>query len=378
MIELDNIETFIFFVILMLFLMLYVQTHDFRKTGNNILNIKDISVILIYSVLIGFRWTGNDLVLYADGIKQIFIHGLSAETEGTRELFYQAVIWCMMKIQCSISWYFFVIAFGHISLLLLLIRRYFRKEACYVIFFYFTSLQFVISLNGMRQMFAILFLLNIVCFIQQKRPFKYVIGVLVATCLHSSAVIFMPLYFVINRIFLKDNRYALLILYSLIFVSSNFIFKGIFSNLSNYVDYLSAFSDKASYLSGETSALFIDFDKSNSLGLSTIFNYLTTFYIVFYHEKFLNGKLINRVFFNLAYIGCCLTCISGNSIFLMRVTMYFSICIIFPLAVITMNLIRERKLVLPIFIGVFYFAWFFNCVYKETAGCSPYKMFFMF
>lgn len=364
----------------MSFLMLYVKTYSKINNINKyiIINRKDIAIAVIYAIIIGFRWTNNDLILYSEGVKEILRYGLSHETEGTHELFYQVILWFMLKVQCSVSWYFFIIAFAQIIFLLAFIKREFRKISHWIVFFFFTSLVFVESLNGMRQILATFFYMNVLYFVKEKKILYYIIGIVCATALHSSAIILLPFYFFINKRFLKDNRILLVALYLAIYVSSQFLFTLVFNTLAGYIDTISTFSDKSNYLSTEYSSMFLEYDKSNSIGLNGFFNIISTMYIIYYMPNYVKKNEMNRITFNLAYIGCCLTCITSNSLFLMRINYYFSAFSMIVLALVSHHLILEKKYINVVFLFMLYFAWFLNCVYKGAAGCAPYTLFFMF
>lgn len=420
MVELSILSTLVFFLIFMFCLMLYAGSSNFQHGKH--LNLIDYSVCIIYAVLVGFRKAGLDQELYYDNIVALIGNGAGGIYEVTFEPFHLLIIYIIQFLNCSVSWYFFIIAYGQFYLLLRFLKRWYRKEAPFIIFFFFTTLVFIESLNAMRQILATLFVLNFFELIEKRKMLQYCIGVGFASLIHSSAVLFLPLYFVIYKPLFANNRMALISFYSSIFVLAEFIFASFFQYMSQIVDMLMLMSEKAKYLSDETEGLFIGDDAESSFGFAAVFRFVVTCFFIINANKYLLHNRMTQTLFNFAFIGCCLACISGTSIFFIRLNYYFIDYLFIPLGIMSYNIIHhldvnsiirrnnkkeylklrnEHKMIPQVIVDnlrkrklkdKYYYArllalmpvvllhllWMANSVMKSAAACSPYTLFYMF
>lgn len=129
--------------------------------------------------------------------------------------------------------------------------------------FYFTSL------NNVRQSLAIIILIEGFNYIVDKKLFKYLICVFLAFLFHKSALIMIPMYFVINSEFIKKHYLTLLII-SII----------ILPILSKIFIYLISFTKYAYYFNS-------DFNNGESNLLNIIINALWLFisFLLLNNEK---------------------------------------------------------------------------------------------
>lgn len=79
------------------------------------------------------------------------------------------------------------------------------------IFLFFGTTMYFVSFNGIRQIMASAVLIYSVKFIQKENIFKFFLFIIIATLFHSSAILFLPVYFV-AKIKINLKRTIMLIL----------------------------------------------------------------------------------------------------------------------------------------------------------------------
>ncbi len=127
------------------------------------------------------------------------------------------------------------------------------------IFLYVATSYFTFSFNGMRQYMAagILLLGSKYLFSQEKKAWlKYAVFILIATMIHSSAIIMLPLYFVVRRKSWSVTTFAIMFL-SMV---GTLLFDAILPQFLNVVDQsdFSIYNDSGWFTSGvETGSSFV-------------------------------------------------------------------------------------------------------------------------
>ena len=129
--------------------------------------------------------------------------------------------------------------------------------------FYFTSL------NNVRQSIAIIILIQGFNYIVDKKPIKYLICVVLAFIFHKSALIMIPIYFIINSKFI-NKHYLKLIILSIILLPI----------ISKLFIYLIGFTKYAYYFNSE-----FNNGESNLLNIVINFLWLIISFFLLYNEK---------------------------------------------------------------------------------------------
>lgn len=332
---------------------------------------------LFYMIMVGFRYTLNDYVGYAEKIEEIVI---GSDSKKQMEYLYFLFIKLSQYFECAKNAFFCLNAILLILPLFIFMKKYLsRQEAVWVIYFYFVSLFFIDSLNVIRQLAVFILFLNCYSFIRDKCLFKYVVAVVLLCGLHSSAIIYLPLYFVINRTHELSRRQQCIIYLSCFFFSAYF-FSYMLEGLSLLFPSLGAFSDNLlllHYLNSEDSSMFIE--KSEELGIARYLHLFTALIIIYFSDFLIlkKGELF-RIIYRMCFWGLCINCISGGSLFLGRLNYYFYYNIIVILGILVsflLNSVRPMKQMLAIVLVTLYLGYFFNAVLKGAAGCTPYYLF---
>lgn len=109
------------------------------------------------------------------------------------------------------------------------------------IYLYITSGMYLVTMNGMRQYLAAAIIFYAIRYIENKRFSKYLLCVLLASTIHFSALIMIPIYFVVNRkawSLLTVLLFIFMILITVAFDQFNSVLFGVIEN-SKYGHYSS-------------------------------------------------------------------------------------------------------------------------------------------
>lgn len=136
-----------------------------------------------------------------------------------------AVIKLISFISSSSVWYFSFLALLQILGLDLFIQQFRKKSIkCLLVFFFFTTLMFSETFIAMRQMSAFLLYLPLIKFIINKDLKKYVIGCVLLATIHKSILIMLPVYFLVDKNYLKNIKLQI-ILYLFVIILASFLEK---------------------------------------------------------------------------------------------------------------------------------------------------------
>lgn len=94
------------------------------------------------------------------------------------------------------DWFIFVALIQCVSIAFFLYK--YSINFTYSVYFFFTTSTFLWMVNGMRQFLAVAFILFFVDWIKERRTIPFIIVIIVAYFIHSSALFWIPVYFIIN------------------------------------------------------------------------------------------------------------------------------------------------------------------------------------
>ena len=295
-----------------------------------------ILLILIYTLVVGLRYdVGVDYLLY----KETYLNSMSPNAD----------------FIARNGWSYFEPGFS-------------------AIVYAFT---FFDSLNGMRQMTAFFMFLCTLRFVEQRRFFPFFLSIVCISLFHRSILIMLPFYFVLHlRMFSNKKISAVLILLSFAlsgpinYLLWNVLFPRL-GELLSALDDISYFEQRDDLtLPKDTSSLGLA--KFIMLGLDLLIvaniNRMKAFY------KSLNLD----VFYNLHVIGSVLYFISGSSLALIRVNMYFVNVkfIMLSFLMYMLSSCQGRKYswdkCLKLFLVVISLMWFFNAIFRGAKN-APFQ-----
>lgn len=225
------------------------------------------------------------------------------------------------------------------------------------IFIFFTFSPFYLgSLNTIRQALAIYVFLYSVKYIKSRKFVRYFLHIVaIAFFAHKSAVILIPLYFVLNHRW--NNFFKLsLIIFSIL--------------ITKILDLIIDATPYAIYLLGESGTNF----------LSPVF--LVDFIVCFSIAFFLRKSFVYKEYYNIAFLSLCVlimgVLMNGNPVFVLiaRINEYFlaSIIVLVPEII---KRFKSKQIIYSVCILGFSLIYILSiCINGEANQNTPYKMYF--
>jgi len=187
------------------------------------------------------------------------------------------------------DYHFFV--FVHTLVNLLLLLNFLRKRTLniplgLVLFMVFEGL--ILSINLMRNSTAILIFCNALTYIEQRRPLPYFALCLLAMTFHLTAVIYLPMYFILR---IRINKY----IYLAVFLIFNAIF---ILDIPIVMRLLSSLGLVNEMTTGKVEAYTELFDESTKLSIGYLERLFTGIIVFCYFDKLRELRKENVIFIN--------------------------------------------------------------------------------
>ncbi|MDY0193881.1 MAG: EpsG family protein [Aliarcobacter butzleri] len=204
---------------------------------------------------------------------------------------------------------FFIYAFLTITFTSKFIE-YFSQNKVLSLYIYFTFAVFYFaSFNGVRQALAVAIFVYSIKFIIEKNLLKYILFIVIATFIHKTAILMLPLYFILNK---KLN-----------------IMKFFFIALGYYV--ILQFFEQLILFIGISQAYLNNFDSIEGNGINPFVYLLCLMFIFLYKVDFQYKVLgLNLIFFAIL-LGITPLLTTIPSTYIVRMTSYFTFGILFIL-----------------------------------------------
>lgn len=237
-------------------------------------------------------------------------------------------------------------------------------------------------MNGIRQCVAICAFVFLIKFIVERKLFKYIIGVLLLTLIHRSAVLLLPFYFLsYNKIILNKKILNVGILLCCVVIG---IVPSWLHLMTNFSDLLGAigYADYADQMGLMVSENL----RETAWGPSRTSSFLVGVAIIWFYPnmaEFYKGSRYLPIYFFLFFIGMCLynAFINTSHIFL-RPIEYFTIFKLPMIAYLLFYLKKTGNNIMFLIISALTFSQIFIEVYKavarpvEASRYYLYKFFF--
>ncbi|MGU9099117.1 EpsG family protein [Clostridium perfringens] len=340
----------IFYISLIISYLILLIDRLNKKHNDKISIVSIIVVIILLSIVSGSRTAFVDTEAYVNLYKNIDNINIFNDN-------YEFGFMILLKILHYFSknpqFMLFITAFITNFLFLITLRRY--SKGCYgelIIYMYITGGTFISTMNGMRQYLAAAILFYFTYLIERKCTYKYILICLIASTIHVSALIMIPIYFLVNtKAFSKKTI-------CIIFISSIFI---IF------------FNPIINYLYGVIGGKFGQYSDFNEGGANLIRVFVSAVPLIFafiYRKLFDSNKFNVDLFINMSLFDVLIMIISLYNWIFARFTIYMALYNLILLPYIMKSLIykRERKLIYYLFL-VFYFIFFY---YESIASNIKY------
>lgn len=275
---------------------------DSKKYNNLFIAIALISLILVS----GFRYkVGTDYFQYAEIYTVFAPDAIISESE---EPGFMWLCKFLNGFSKDPQLMFLVSAIITNILIVLTLKKYSTKFELSM-FLYITTFTYYSTMNGVRQWIAGSITFIAFRYLEERKFAKYLIMILLASTIHLSAIIMVPIYFIVNReTFSKKNLIMILIFILAAFFYDKFsvIFFGAISD-SKYAHYVSA--------------------DGNGVNPIRVAVYMVPLILTLINYKNINPNNERKIdiILNLCIISILIWLISINNMFFARLTFYFDL-----------------------------------------------------
>lgn len=324
-------------------------------------------VILLISIIIGYRYgVGSDYFSY----EQIYLSQDNSgfvERYGIEYIFYAIYALCY---KLGLSYNFSLCILNYIPIWLL--YKTFRndKSFAWIIVMLFLSGQFFLHLNIVRQSIALFVLLYSTRYIINRSFKQFVLFVFIAMGFHTSAILFLPMYYIPRLSFILTTRKLQYSIFFTALLFSSFILThliGLMIELMQYTPY------------GQYGALITDFEITKGSGAGVIVKVIADIVIIYYSVQL--SKTYKHsgfdVFYLVYFCGCVISQVFGlTSLLLLRITFLFDSFRFVILGYLFSYLSKKRgvmHVIVFIILLLVYVAYFIGMIYLHNNHCSPYK-----
>lgn len=210
---------------------------------------------------------------------------------------------------------------------------------------------FLVHSSSIRQTLAICFFVFAVHFATQKKIAWYIVFVLLATGMHTSAIILLPVYFILNE--KKITKKQIIV----IFISLGILIATpAFDLLANKI---------LEYMPGHY-RIYYDQGLENSLRATLLSSFF--FFFIIFNLKLLKGKEI--IYAKLALIATIVSLLAFKVSMITRVGMYFEIFMIISIPIIFEKMERglNKKIIFTMMLTIFvlrYYSFFTNTMWES-------------
>ncbi len=369
-------DLFTYFIYLALLIILILLASIQLKEPNNEfsidiiekLKIQHLLSILIIALFIGFRykvgvdWEGyrNDFFALKKNVNPSFF-------SQSYELGYYIISLVIAKIGLSYQWLFFLVALISWIFIYKSIPTFLLPL---LIFFIFVDEFFFWSMNGMRQYAAMSIWLFSIRYLSNKQFIKYIICILFASLFHTSALLFIPLYFIPYQKLFQRQIWFILFIISFIIGSSGLFLKMVENSLISLSHVIPFLKSYLHYI--ENNRFFVD--ESVKVGFGFYFRIIVNALIIFFSYRVVKTYPKTSIYFVLLFFGIILFNLTYNISLLGRFNNYFLFIRTIVLAILVYYYWRIPQY--RIFVIAFcflYFILFIFAIYNSSNLCNPFR-----
>ena len=263
-----------------------------RTTEHNIsfLNLPTVLSILLFALICGVRYNvGVDNLSY---IKQYTY--LQQTGNFARENF-EALFGWVAKICVNLNLHFSIFMGLWAGLQLFFIYYSMRRDKYllpFIALFIVLGPTFLSWTNGVRQTVVICIFVFLIEYITTRKLWKYVVGILICSCIHKSAIILLPFYFIFQKPLYPKSRLlniSILIVCTVVGMAPNWIY--IMNDLKDilvFVDYEN-YADQLEYITENA-------NQSMAWGPSRIGLYALDLLAIWFYPKISKKYQLNKRF----------------------------------------------------------------------------------
>ena len=322
-------------------------------------------ILGVCSLVLGLRYNvGTDYMPYKD----IYVMQYFDDVESGYAMMNRILYWFGLPF----SSIFTLVAFLQLFFFVKGVENINKKYLPLAIFFYFTTLYFFLSLNVLRQTLAFSIFVFSINYIRERKLFKYILTILIASTIHKSALVLLPMYFIINNDWLLKHRILQIGAYFATFMFSLF-FHDLILNNSNALFLLVGYGGYADSVDSITE---ISWAKEGGVGI--YFFMMIDLWIIWCFSKFksISSNKPAICFYNLYFLGVIFANIIQGTYF-DRMNIYFQHMRIIVYAIFFYNLFQHDKSltnkILAFAILVIFVIFFYMGIYNKASMCAPYQ-----
>lgn len=232
----------------------------------------------------------------------------------------------------------------HITFVRYIPRKYF--PIAYAVFFVFQG--FVIEVNLLRNSKAIMLFLLSIPYLQDRKFFKYVLLNILGSMFHISGLLYIPLYFILNKEF--NKKYILLF-----FVLGNIFFFSKIKVVSTLLVFIAPFFEGTRFASLISAYGLISEDFSSySIGIGFIERTFTFFLVLYFQNQIITKNKNLCIFINLLYVYFfCYLYLAEVKILIERMTLLFVAGYWISFPIIYEKLSKNRKIYFVLFLFIY-------------------------
>jgi transmembrane protein EpsG len=201
-------------------------------------------VILVLALLSGLRSGIGDTGYYMYSYKSLTI--IPNEIYKERDWGFNLFQLLLKKISSHPQFLLLTIAFATITLILITLYKYSRPLSL-AIFLFIASGTYVSTMNGARQFLVAAIIFSVLSLILKNKKIKFFILILILSTIHASALIMIPVFFIVRQEAWSKRIFAFIFIMLTLFIGFENFF-GVFRNFlgkTQYGDYLQTFGTDA-------------------------------------------------------------------------------------------------------------------------------------
>ncbi|MDK0876612.1 EpsG family protein [Clostridium perfringens] len=224
--------------------------------------------------------------------------------------------------------------------------------------FIFLAIAYIPSFNVVRQYLAIGILMLSFKYIKDKKLIKFLTIVILASFFHYTALIFLPMYYLLNNN-ISTIKWVVIGTITIL----------LFLNYNNFIEIMINFVPSFEKYSRYKSSGLLEINKT------LLFLQFSMILIIFISKNFLKNKNIFIYRMTYIYYFSIIFSLLGNMVeFAGRASYYFDISQMFFIpAICRFGVKKTNKLIFNKIIIIYYiFYWYINFVYSSNNGCIPY------
>ena len=332
--------------------------------------------VSLYAIVLGLRYkVGGDYQGYADYYQ--YTDFRISPTDVPFEIGFYWLI-CILKLFALPTFSLFLVTCAiQMAFMTAWLRRHYFL-APWFFYFYFTTLLVIVSMNIVRQAIAFSILLYAITALLDRNLIRYMVLVLLASTIHASALMFIPLYFILDKEWFSSRRWQVLLL-CFAYLSANAVKDMLFDLLP----LLSGAALTERFANVQDDLFFETAQSGFSPGLIFV---LVSDLVVILASPWLKRRYATlgfRAYYNAFYIGAVFTPIVfyANYLTFSRLVLYFNgfrfVVLSFLLAGVFSKPVKnpwERGVTGILVVG--YFGWLQMAISKGAAWCAPFQWVF--